>query len=112
MKHDRPACVLERVRLDLSDVNARRALFERLGRGASRALILTEGLLVYLSADEAGALARDLAGPPAFGHWLLDLVSPGLLRMMQKKVGSQLSRASAPFKFGPREGPGFFAPHG
>ena len=82
------------------------------GRGAGRVLILTEGLLVYLSADEVGALARDLAGPPTFKHWLLDIVSPGLLRMMQKKVGSHLSRASAPFKFGPVEGPGFFATHG
>jgi methyltransferase (TIGR00027 family) len=112
LKRDRPACVLERVRLDLSNLDARRDLFERLGRGAGRALILTEGLLVYLSADEVGALARDLAGPPAFKHWLLDVVSPGLLRMMQKKVGSHLSRASAPFRFGPVEGPGFFAAHG
>jgi methyltransferase (TIGR00027 family) len=107
-----PRCALERVRLDLSDVAARRALFERLGRQARKALILTEGLLVYLTADAVASLARDLAAPPAFHSWITDLVSPGLLRMLQKNLGPQLSRASAHLQFGPPEGPEFFAPHG
>jgi len=112
LKAEKPVCALERVRLDLSNVDARRALFEQLGRKAGKALIVTEGLLVYLSAEEAGALARDLAAPRAFQRWVLDVASPGLLKMMQKQVGSQLNRASAPFKFAPEEGPGFFTPHG
>jgi hypothetical protein len=58
------------------------------------------------------ALAADLAVPPAFQRWVLDLVSPGLLKMMQRRMGSQLERASAPFRFGPAEGPEFFVPHG
>ena len=112
LKGERPNCVLERVRLDLSNVDARRAWFEQVGRRARRALIITEGLLIYLSADEVGALARDLASPRPFKDWVVDLVSPGLLRLMQKQVGSHLNRASAPFKFGPAEGPGFFKAHG
>src|SRR6476620_11602886 len=44
---EKPRCVLERVRLDLSDVSSRRALFERLGSNANKVLVLTEGLLVY-----------------------------------------------------------------
>ena len=112
LRGEKPACVLERVRLDLSDVSARRALFERLGRRATGALIITEGLLIYMTPDEVGALDRDLAAQPGFRSWVLDMVSPGLLRMMQKRVGAQLSRASAPFKFGPAEGPGFFIPSG
>ncbi len=112
LRGERPVCALERIRLDLANVEARRALFGRLGRGARRALVITEGLLVYLPADDVGALARDLAVPPAFQRWVLELVSPGLLRMMQKRMGSQLDRASAPFRFGPAEGPEFFVPHG
>lgn len=112
LKGERPNCVLERVRLDLSNVDARRALFEQVGRRTRRALIITEGLLIYLSPDEIAALARDLASPRSFQDWILDLVSPGLLRLMQKQMGSHLSRASAPFKFGPEEGPGFFKAHG
>jgi len=112
LQGERPACALERIRLDLANVEARRALFERLGRGARRVLVITEGLLVYFQADDVAALARDLAVPPAFQRWVLDIVSPGLLRMMQKRMGSQLDRASAPFRFGPAEGPEFFVPHG
>lgn len=108
----KPACALERVRLDLSDVPARRELFERLGRSARRALVVTEGLLIYLTAEEVGSLARDLAAPASFRSWALDLASPGLLKMIQKDSGTQLSAAGASLKFGPPEGPGFFAPYG
>ena len=112
LRDEKPACALERVRLDLSDVTARRALFQRLGGRATRALIITEGLLIYLTPDEVGALARDLAAQGGFRSWVIDLASPGLLRMMQKRMGAQLDRASAPFKFGPAEGPEFFTPFG
>jgi len=112
LRDEKPACVLERVRLDLSDVDARRALFEQLGQRARKALIITEGLLIYLSEDEVAGLARDLASPRAFQRWALDVVSPGLLRILQKQIGTQLSRASAPLKFGPGKGPGFFTLHG
>ena len=109
---EKPACALERVRLDLADVKARHELFAELGRGASRALIITEGLLIYLTAEEVGGLARDLASPPSFARWILDLASPGLLRLLQKNLGTQLSQGGAPFKFGPKEGPEFFVPYG
>ena len=109
---EKPVCSLERVGLDLSDVSARRALFERLGRSASRVLVVSEGLLIYLAPEEAGALARDLASPGTFRNWALDIASPGLLKMIQKDSGAQLSAAGAELKFGPAEGPGFFVPHG
>src|SRR5215831_18519353 len=50
-----PACSLERVCLDLSDIHARRALLAKLGEMASNILVVTEGLLIYLSAEEVGA---------------------------------------------------------
>jgi methyltransferase (TIGR00027 family) len=106
--NEKPECALERVRLDLSDATARRKLFERLGRQATKALILAEGLIIYLAADEVVSLGKDLATPPSFQRWILDLASPGLLRMLQKKLGSQLDQAGAPLKFAPAEGPDFF----
>jgi methyltransferase (TIGR00027 family) len=112
LRGEKPACVLERVRLDLSDVPARRDLFRRLGAAAKKALIITEGLLIYLSEDEVGSLAEDLAAPEAFRRWLLDIASPGLLRLLQREVGATLEEARAPLKFGPAEGPAFFARHG
>jgi hypothetical protein len=47
-----------------------------------------------------------------FQYWILDLASPGQLKLMQRSMGKQLSEASAAFKFGPPEGPNFFVPHG
>src|SRR5216110_1672108 len=69
---EKPVCALERVRLDLSDVSGRRALFDRLSGRATKALIITEGLVIYLTAEAAGALAEDLARARAFERWLLD----------------------------------------
>ena len=112
LRGEKPACALDRVRLDLSDVSARRDLFRRLGEGAKKVLIITEGLLIYLTADEVGALAEDLAAPESFRRWVLDIASPGLLRLIQREVGAALEEARAPLKFAPPEGPAFFVPHG
>jgi methyltransferase (TIGR00027 family) len=112
LREERPACALERIRLDLADVSARRDLFRRLGARAKKALVIAEGLLIYLSREEVGALAEDLAEPEGFRRWVFDLVSPGLLKMLQREVGAALDEARAPLRFGPAEGPAFFAPHG
>ena len=109
---EKPACRLERIRLDLSDVAARRQLFARLGERASNALVITEGLLIYLTREEVAVLAEDLAGARGFRHWALEIVSPGLLEMLQREIGPALEQASAPLKFGPPEGPSFFESHG
>jgi len=105
---EKPACRLERIPLDLANPAARRGVFDELGRAAKRAIVISEGLIVYLTADEVCALARDLAGQPSFRHWATDLVSPGLLKMLQKQVGTHLGQAGAPLKFAPPEGPAFF----
>jgi len=112
LANEKPACVLERIRLDLANSSARQSLFAELNRRAKKILVLTEGLLIYLSAGEVAALARDLAAGANFQRWILDLASPGLLKMMQKTTGKHLSNIGAPFKFAPAEGPPFFVPHG
>jgi len=108
----KPACQVERVRLDLSNEDGRRGLFADISRRAKHVAVISEGLVIYLMADAVAALARDLAGPPAFQHWVLDLASPGLVEMMKQSAGNLLSEAGAPFLFAPAEGPRFFAAHG
>jgi len=112
LRDEKPSCLLERVRLDLSDGEGRRKLFQRLATGARKALIISEGLVVYLSPEEVGALATDLAAPEAFRYWLLDVTNPPLLRMLQKKMGKPLEEAAAPLKFAAAEGPAFFSKFG
>jgi methyltransferase (TIGR00027 family) len=111
LRAEKPVCSLERVRLDLSNVPARRELFARLGRQSRNALVITEGLVVYLSSDDVALLAQDLAAQPSYRSWIVDLVSPKLLATLQKRMTSNLKEA-APFKFAPREGPAFFARFG
>jgi methyltransferase (TIGR00027 family) len=107
-----PTCRLERIRLDLSDAEARKPVFLDLAGRARKILVLTEGLLIYLEPSQVIALAKDLAGHPQFQRWILDMHSPGLLRMMQRSTGKQLSQVGAPFKFGPAEGPQFLELYG
>lgn len=112
LRNEKPVCSLERVALDLSDRAARQRALVDMGKGGSRALVVTEGLLPYLSADEVGALGQDLAAVPALRGWVVDLVSPGLLRMAQRAVNPQLGGSGASLKFGPEEGPSFFERYG
>jgi methyltransferase (TIGR00027 family) len=111
LRDEKPVCSLERIRLDLSDAAARRDLFAELGRRSKNALVITEGLLIYLTAADVAGLATDLAAPPSFQSWILDIASPGLLRLLAKRMAKQLNEA-APFKFAPPEGPNFFIRYG
>jgi len=108
LRDDKPMCSLERVPLDLSNRTARGDVLAKLCEGASRALIVTEGFVIYLTAEEVGALAQDLGAIPGVRHWVLDLVSPGLLQRIQKTMNPQLGVSAISVKFGPEEGPHFF----
>ena len=109
---EKPKCKLERVSLDLTNVTARREFFAGLDQRASRIAVMSEGLLIYFSTEDVASLARDLANLKNFQSWIIDLTSPGQLKLMQRTTGKQLSEAGAAFKFAPSEGPNFFVPHG
>ncbi|MGB8540664.1 MAG: SAM-dependent methyltransferase [Candidatus Acidiferrales bacterium] len=109
LSNEKPKCGLERISLDLSEVAGRRSLFEQLNRRAKKITVVSEGLLIYFSADEVSSLARDLTLGDHFQSWIIDLASPGQLKLMQRSTGKQLSEANAAFKFGPPEGANFFA---
>jgi methyltransferase (TIGR00027 family) len=112
LANEKPRCSLEHIRLDLSNVEARRNLFGALGAISRKALIITEGLLAYLTPEHVGELATDLAAQPSFQGWLVDFGSPGLMAMLSKRMGTKLDAAGAPFKFAPPEGPPFFTRYG
>lgn len=109
---EKPSCRLERVRMDLADARARRDLLDTLAKRAQKALVLSEGLLGYLTEDQVSALAEDLSRPSAFQFWAFDLASPGLLRMIQKNTHAQFGDSVARLQFAPANGPEFFSSHG
>jgi methyltransferase (TIGR00027 family) len=112
LRDEKPSCMLERVRLDLSDVSGRRDLFQLVANQSRQALIISEGLVLYLSFEEVGLLATDLAAHEQFRYWLLDITSPALLKMLRKKMGKAFDEAAATFKFAPADGPEFFSKFG
>lgn len=112
LRDEKPRCRYEAVTLDLTDAEARRALFARLGAEAKRAIVVTEGLLIYLDPEDVAALAADLHAQASFQEWLIDLASPQLIKRMSRTWGKNLAAAGAPFKFGPAESTDFFRPYG
>lgn len=107
MAGERPRCVLETVAADLADESARRALFQRVGAEGQRILVITEGLLVYLTAAQVTGLATDLLATPTVRWWTFDLASVGVLRMLRRSAQKNLG-GGATFQFAPPEGTKFF----
>jgi methyltransferase (TIGR00027 family) len=112
LRDEKPVCRYEAVTVDLTDAEARRALFARLGAGSQRAIVVTEGLLIYLDPEQVAALAADLHAQASFQEWLIDIASPQLIKRMSRTWGKSVAEGGAPFKFAPAEGTDFFRPYG
>src|SRR3989442_14097681 len=102
---------MQQVGVDLTYPARRRALFREVGGTAGRVLVVSEGLVVYLTRDQVAALAGALPAQPSFAWWLIDLASPGLLKMLEKTWGRAVA-GNAPFQFAPPEGTQVFQPPG
>lgn len=100
-----PRCRLTRTAVDLSDPQARDTFLDDALGGATKALVLTEGLLMYLGDDDVVALAGAIKRP-GVKWWMLDFAGPGLKKMMNKKMAGMLE--NAPFKFAPENGLAYF----
>ena len=112
LANDQPTCQLERIAVNLAETNERRRFFAEMANRGKHGVVLTEGLLIYLSAEEVAQFAEDLSGIASLQRWILDMHSPRLLAMMRRNTGKALEKVGAPFRFGPAEGPDFFRPHG
>ena len=104
-----PRCRLTRTAVDLADPRARDAFFTEALDGATKALVLTEGLLMYLEDRDVTALSETIKRPEVV-WWMLDFAFPGLKRLMNKKMAGLLQ--NAPFKFAPDNGLAYFEDRG
>jgi methyltransferase (TIGR00027 family) len=114
---EKPACLLTRIELDLMDVAARQVLFAQVNAAAKQVLILTEGLLSYLTEAQAASLAEDLHQHSHFRGWLFELASPVVLQQVQKSKQQKLfdqyfANGKATFLFAPEQGTAFFQVYG
>ena len=103
-----PVCEVERIALDLSLRTERRELFENLAARKLKTIVVAEGLIGYLSEKDASTLSYDLSHTLSFDFFLLDLMSPGILPLINAEMGSLLIDANSPLVFAPEEGEDFF----
>jgi methyltransferase (TIGR00027 family) len=111
LRQETPRCHLERVKLDLADLSARSQLFSQLGSRFTNVLVLTEGVIPYLSVEQVAGLAEDLKAQTSFRRWIVDYFSQESLRW-RKRAAFQRSMQNAPFLFEPKNYFGFFKEHG
>jgi methyltransferase (TIGR00027 family) len=111
LANDKPVCYLERIGADLSQDAERKALFARLGAATQKALIITEGVIAYLSNDQAAALSADLYAIPSFKYWIQD-ISQGKMRKNKETKALSKKLKNSPFRFSAPDPIGFFGKHG
>jgi len=107
-----PRCRWHPLVADLAAGKARREALRTAMDGAQRALVLTEGLLPYLHADQVSALATDLAFNPACTVWITDLLSadsqPRVAQIYRKPFAASGIRSASVQRtarlFSPRSG--------
>lgn len=112
LENEQPNCQLKRIGLDLANRKERKKVFMQLAKECQKALVITEGLMIYLTDYEVAELSLDISDEESFRRWAFDMVSPGLLVMAQKEMGSVLKEGNAMFQFAPAEGEGFFLRYG
>ncbi|MGZ3699185.1 MAG: class I SAM-dependent methyltransferase [Bdellovibrionota bacterium] len=107
LRAEKPHCQLTRVKLDLTDREARRKFFSELNAKSKKVLVLTEGVVPYLSNEQGAELAEDLRAQSHFRFWILDYFSPEVMKYM-KRPGKDNQMRNAPFRFLPEDWFGFF----
>ncbi|HTQ37318.1 MAG TPA: SAM-dependent methyltransferase [Steroidobacteraceae bacterium] len=106
-----PRCRLQRVGVDLADREARRRFLAEVAPEAKNILVLTEGVIPYLTEQQVAELAEDLRAQPRFRFWITEYFSPRVYRYLRTAARTRVM-ANAPFRFFPADWLGFFASHG
>ena len=111
LRNETPACRVERVRIDLADAAGRQELFDRVDADSQGILLLTEGVIPYLSNEEAASLADALRSMRRARLWIVDYLSAQAVAFRRRR-GVRRSMQNAPFKFAPGDWVAFFRGHG
>lgn len=109
-RSEKPVCHLQRISLNLADPDQRRELFFKLGSQTQKALIITEGVIPYLSRKEVILLAQDLRRIPTFQFWIQDYFNAPAFKGIPFTWKRKLKRA--PWKFRTTDWFGFFSQQG
>lgn len=94
--------------MDISDGAKLKTFIEKIGNNFECAIILTEGLLVYLTENEVISLTKILYNCPSVKYWVLDILSKDILKKLQNLWNDKLSLIDATMKFAPKNPKDFF----
>lgn len=108
---EKPRFQLERMKLDLANLSERRQAFANINARTKKMLVLTEGVVPYLSLEEVASLAGDLRVLDHARYWIVEYISPQSSKYRHRGRMGQLMR-NAPFKFAPADWFGFFEAQG
>ncbi|HML30395.1 MAG TPA: SAM-dependent methyltransferase [Hyphomicrobium sp.] len=110
LARETPRFDLSRVKCDLANDAERRSVLSDVNAKSRKFLVLTEGVVPYLTTDAAGALAGDLHALDHAAYWIVDYLSPQLLKYREGMMSGKMQ--NAPFLFRPADWFGFFEDHG
>lgn len=102
LKNEQAKCHLERIELDLSNRLERQKLFRELNSRVSSAILLTEGVIPYLSEQMVSELAADLSSQSNFKLWIAEYYSPEIYPRFQSQSFTKLL-GNSPFQFFPKD---------
>ncbi|MBX3721126.1 MAG: class I SAM-dependent methyltransferase [Turneriella sp.] len=108
---DVPRCRLRFIKTDLADAAARQSFLREIDHSAKRTLVLTEGVIPYLSEENVGALAGDLSACKSMRYWITDYMTREAFERRKRTALTQKLK-SAPMLFNPQDWFAFFAERG
>jgi methyltransferase (TIGR00027 family) len=111
LKSEVPKCRLTRTAVDLANDQSRREFLSQAAPTAKKALILTEGVIPYLSPEQVTALSKDMIEQKRFAYWITEYFHPRVYRYLKATV-RQGKMKNAPFLFYPDDWYGFFRARG
>jgi methyltransferase (TIGR00027 family) len=107
----KPVCGLERISTNLTNETERNKLFQKLADGNKNTLVITEGLIGYLSNSQAHELSVALFSTYAFRYWIMDY-SQGKYRRTKQSKDLLKKLKNTPIKFDCADPIGFFKADG
>ncbi len=87
LARETPRFKLTRVKADLAKPAERREVLRSANAQSRKMLILTEGVVPYLTNEDVGALADELRALDHAAYWIVDFFSPGIVETAREMAG-------------------------
>ncbi len=107
LQNEKPKCKLTRVGFDLADGKKRKEFFDNVAPQAKKVLILTEGVIPYLSPEQVTELSQHLLEQERIAYWITEFFHKRVYRYLKGTV-RVAKMQNAPFKFYPEDWNIFF----